>query len=256
MSTACTTTSAPVAANSTQPTPAHVRRPRRGTPAAGTRPCTACRTRVGPNCRASRPALRAGRPCPAAPCRPSTPPGRSPRPSSRTSNVRAVAPPSRRTSIAGGLPRTWPRSAAPRGSRSTRRPRSPAGSGRRRRRRPSTGIEPTARLRLERRREALVRQQRRVDAAREVAAGSRSPRRPRRRSSPSISAARRGVLRQHPADQPQLDGQRDQVLLRAVVDVALEPPALGVLRRHDALARGAQLLERRRSRPAGSGARP
>jgi hypothetical protein len=54
------------------------------------------------------------------------------------------------------------------------------------------------------------------------------------------------VLREHPADQPQLHGEGHKVLLCAVVDVSFEAPALGVLRRHDALSRGLQLR-----RPAG-----
>ena len=41
------------------------------------------------------------------------------------------------------------------------------------------------------------------------------------------------LLLQH----PQLDGDRDQPLLRAVVQVALEPPALGDARLEDADAR-------------------
>ena len=43
--------------------------------------------------------------------------------------------------------------------------------------------------------------------------------------------------------QPQLQGERDEPLLRAVVQVALDPAALGVPGRHQALARGAQLRE-------------
>ena len=45
----------------------------------------------------------------------------------------------------------------------------------------------------------------------------------------SISAARAGSRRQV-AREPRLHGQRDQLLLRAVVDVAFEPAALPVLR--------------------------
>ena len=46
--------------------------------------------------------------------------------------------------------------------------------------------------------------------------------------------------------QPQLERERDEPLLGAVVEVALEPPALGVARRDDPLARGLQLGEPRR----------
>ena len=50
-----------------------------------------------------------------------------------------------------------------------------------------------------------------------------------------LSAARR-VLPQRRLRQAELDGKRDQVLLRAVMDVALQPPALFVLRGDDPLA--------------------
>ena len=43
--------------------------------------------------------------------------------------------------------------------------------------------------------------------------------------------------------EPELDAERDEALLRAVVQVALEPPALGVARCDDALPRGPQLAE-------------
>ena len=45
--------------------------------------------------------------------------------------------------------------------------------------------------------------------------------------------------------QSELDLERDQVLLGAVVEVALQPPALLVLRRDQALARCAQVLQPR-----------
>ena len=41
--------------------------------------------------------------------------------------------------------------------------------------------------------------------------------------------------------EPELDAERDEALLRAVVQVTLEPPALGVARCDDALPRGPQL---------------
>ena len=43
--------------------------------------------------------------------------------------------------------------------------------------------------------------------------------------------------------EPELHGERDQLLLRAVVDVALEPPALRVLRGDQPLLRGLQVLQ-------------
>ena len=45
-------------------------------------------------------------------------------------------------------------------------------------------------------------------------------------------------------DQPQVERERDEPLLRAVVQVALEPPALGVAGLDDARARRRQLLVR------------
>ena len=47
---------------------------------------------------------------------------------------------------------------------------------------------------------------------------------------------RRRVAADVGLDQPELHGQRDQPLLSAVVQVALEPPPLGVAGRHDPLA--------------------
>ena len=52
-----------------------------------------------------------------------------------------------------------------------------------------------------------------------------------------------GRVRMSDADHPQLQRDRDEPLLRAVVQVALEPAALGVAGRDDALARRLQLGE-------------
>ena len=60
---------------------------------------------------------------------------------------------------------------------------------------------------------------------------------------------RRRVAADVGLDQPQLQRERDEPLLRAVVQVALEPPALGVAGRDDALARGLQLGEPRLATP-------
>ena len=57
--------------------------------------------------------------------------------------------------------------------------------------------------------------------------------------------APRRVARMRPCEQPQLQRQRDEPLLGAVVQVALEPAALGVAGRDDALARRLQLGEPR-----------
>ena len=76
---------------------------------------------------------------------------------------------------------------------------------------------------------------RRVDAARELAqlperlgelvAGGRDQRLGRRRVAADVGL-----------DQPELQGEGDQPLLGAVVQVALEPPPLGVAGRDDPLA--------------------
>ena len=103
------------------------------------------------------------------------------------------------------------------------------------------------RLRLERRDESLVRQERRIDAPGEVA-----------------EILQRGVglaleladqlarLLRVPFDQAvgelELDGERHQLLLRAVVDVALQPPALGILRGDQPLLRGLQIVQSRLER--------
>ena len=50
------------------------------------------------------------------------------------------------------------------------------------------------------------------------------------------------VLLEHRAGHAQVQRDRDEALLRAVVEVALQPPALGVARLDDAGARGGQLL--------------
>ena len=55
--------------------------------------------------------------------------------------------------------------------------------------------------------------------------------------------ARRGrVLLERRADHAQVERDRHEPLLRAVVEVALEPPALGVAGLDDARARGGELL--------------
>jgi hypothetical protein len=53
-----------------------------------------------------------------------------------------------------------------------------------------------------------------------------------------------GVGVHEAVDDPQADRQRDQPLLRTVVEVALEPPALPVARRDDAGPRRRELLAR------------
>ena len=123
-----------------------------------------------------------------------------------------------------------------------------------RRRRPSSparalGSRPPAAPRRARRRRAVAGRCRA-----QASAARRSPpaRRARsRRSSPGV----RGVVRDGVLGETQLDGERDEVLLRAVVQVALELAPLGVAGRDDAGARVLQLLvasaAARRGSPAG-----
>ena len=59
----------------------------------------------------------------------------------------------------------------------------------------------------------------------------------------SSSAAAAGSASSLPRARLQVERQRDQPLLRAVVQVALEPAARGVAGLDDARARGAQLLD-------------
>ena len=75
-----------------------------------------------------------------------------------------------------------------------------------------------------------------------------APRATRASSSLAVETQRLGrrrVAADVGLDQPQLQRQGDQPLLRAVVQVALEPPALGVAGGDDPLARGLQLGEPR-----------
>ena len=61
-------------------------------------------------------------------------------------------------------------------------------------------------------------------------------------SASSISAADVGVVGEHVLGQAQVHGQGHEVLLGAVVEVALDLAALGVAGGHDAGARGAEVL--------------
>ena len=191
----------------------------------------------------ARRAPRAGRPCP---CRPVPYPvalGSNPRPSSRTSNVEHRRHLGRARTVAALRLRVLRRrSAAPRGTRSTRPPRPPAGTGRRRRRATSTGTGDLARLRRERGRQALVGEQRRVDAAREVAQVLERLLRLRLDLGEHLRGLRGFPLGQR-AREPSLHGERDELLLRAVVDVALQPAALLVLRRDQPLLRGLEVVQ-------------
>ena len=105
-----------------------------------------------------------------------------------------------------------------------------------------TGIGDLARLRLERLGQAPVGQQRRVDPAGQVAQVLQRVLRVvedavERLALPLL------VLTDQPFGQPHLHRQRDELLLRPVVDVALQPSPLLVLRRDQPLARRAEVLD-------------
>ena len=106
----------------------------------------------------------------------------------------------------------------------------------------ATGERAAGRRGAQRLGQAAVDQQRRVDAVGEVAQLlDRRPgrARPAARASPCRAA---GVVGDDVLGQAQVHGQRHQVLLGAVVQVALDPAALGVAGRDDAGPRFAQLV--------------
>src|SRR5439155_4640871 len=98
------------------------------------------------------------------------------------------------------------------------------------------------RLALERRGEPFVRQQGRVDPAREAAevleGGVRLGAQTREQLSLFLDVLPRELLRKL-----QLHRERNELLLRAVVQVALDLASLFVLRGHESLPRGAELLD-------------
>jgi hypothetical protein len=99
-----------------------------------------------------------------------------------------------------------------------------------------------ARLRLERRAETLVGQERGVDPAREVAQilerGVRLGAELRRELAIPLGVLARGLFQES-----QLHRERNQLLLGAVVQVPFDLASLVVLRGHQALARRSQLLD-------------
>ena len=111
----------------------------------------------------------------------------------------------------------------------------------------SVGLDPhrhrcLPRLRLHGGREALVGKERRVDPAREVPQGLE------RVAQPALEIAKQlQLLLRLPADEggrePRLDGEGDELLLRAVVQVALQAPSLLVLSRDQPLARRTEILD-------------
>ena len=160
----------------------------------------------------------------------------------------AARPFTRATRDLGGgrLRRTWRRSSAPRRRRSRRRSRPAAAAAPPARRRPSPARARARRAPSSAGAEPALGQHRRVDAARELAqlrqadaSSSSSARVEQRRPSGSSSSRLRG--------EPQRERERDEALLRAVVEVALDPPARGVAGLDEPRARRAQLLERARS---------
>ena len=133
------------------------------------------------------------------------------------------------------------RSAAPRGSRSRPSPRPPAGSDPRRARLEPRGYGSACGDRGERVGQAAVGEQRRVDAVGELAQLLER----RCQVAAELLEDRRRLRRVRPrqfARQPHAGHERDQPLLRAVVQVALDAPALRVRRRDDARAGGPELL--------------
>ena len=96
---------------------------------------------------------------------------------------------------------------------------------------------------LDRRGEPFLVEHRREEAVRELA--QRRPARPAAPASAAASSASSAGVAGGvpPAREPDADRERHEALLGAVVEVALEPAALGVGGRDDARARAAQLLE-------------
>ena len=132
-------------------------------------------------------------------------------------------------------------SAGPRAPRSTPPPRLAAASARCHRLHVD-GHGRLASLRDERGFQALVGKQRRVDAAREIAQVLEG----RLRFRFDLFEHRRGFRRValgERAGEPGLHGERHELLLGAVVDVALEPASLAVLCGDEALLRRLQLVE-------------
>ena len=95
--------------------------------------------------------------------------------------------------------------------------------------------------RVQRRAEAAFGEHRRVDATGQLAKLVEALRELVLRRGQGLAGGRWILLERH-ADQGQVEREGDQPLLRAVVQVALEPPALDVPRLDDARARGGELL--------------
>ena len=148
----------------------------------------------------------------------------------------------------GSRRRTWRRSPAPRRRRSRRRARPARAAGSRGlARSPWSATAERVASELERGGEPVL-EHGGMDAARQLAQ-LRERQRRARRSRVVTQLLRRRVVADAALEQPQLQRDRDEPLLRAVVQVALEPPALGVAGRDDPLAR------RLAARPAGPATR-
>ena len=134
------------------------------------------------------------------------------------------------------------RARAPRGSRSTPPPRPRAGSSRPLRPRSEPGPRRSTAADAQRRSEAARLEQRRIDPLRELAPSRPAPaarRAPSPRGAPSPPQDRRPPT----ARELQVDGERDQVLLHAVVEVALDAAAVGIGGQDEPLPGRAQLLD-------------
>ena len=165
-----------------------------------------------------------------------------PTPSSATSIDDAAVRRASRRRARRSRARTSRRSRAPRTRRRTPPPRRAPRAARRGSTSSSTGTRRALGERLERGAQAAVGEHRRVDAARELAQLLQRERELLRR-------VRRGSRRRAPGSERELalreaerERERDEPLLRAVVQVPLEPPPLGVGRLDEPHARAAELV--------------
>ena len=200
-------------------------------------PAASCRRPAG--CRSSaRPAPRRGRRARAARSRRRR--AAPPTPSSRTSMQRVPVLALHADGHHGRAARTWRRWSAPRRRRSRPPPR------------PGRAAAPRARSRRSTGSGARVASDSTAGSSpRSVSTAGWMPRASSRSSSSATSAPRRRARgrassRVAARRQPQHQRERHEPLLRAVVQVALQPPALGVARRDDAGARGGELRARLR----------
>ena len=154
----------------------------------------------------------------------------------RSPSRRARAPPARPRRARPWRRRAWPRSSASRRRRSTRRLRRARAAAPATRTSSATGDRRAARERLERRPEAALGEDRRVDAERDLA--QLVLHRRETLGDPRQLAVELGQLGRHGGLRgAELEPERDEPLLGAVVQVALELPPRLVGRGDDAGAR-------------------